>query len=186
MTRKDIINRIIKICELAEKGVAGEMLNASEKLFALMDKYGITKDELNEKEETNFYLFDTEHHDQLFVQVFHTFFDVKRAVRDVSRMPKKDRRFFAENKLGDANGTLAVECTKAEYVQIVYLFQSFLADYKKQYAAFEYAYYSVNNLLPKATSETQSKDIDKDIVKQAARLTLGVKQHTVNKAIENA
>lgn len=185
MTRKDLINKILKIRELAEKGVAGEMLAANEKLFALMDKYGITEEELEENEETDLYIVDTEHQDQLFVQVYYTYFDSNRPVRDIRKMKKAYRKWLANHGHGDINATIAIDCTKAEYVQIIYIFQSYLADFKKKYAAFEYAYYSANKLLPKRTEETTGKEVDDETLLQAAHMSLTIEKHTVNKAIEN-
>ena len=184
MTRKEIIEKLGKIKKLAEKGVAGEMEAAHERLIALMDKYGITEDDLEEKEEPILYMIDAENHEQLFVQVYHSFFSVERKVFDISKMKAGDRKFFSKCGHGDKNATIAIECTKSELVQIIYLFKSYLSDYKKQYAAFEYAYYRVNKLLPKKTGDVEGKETDVNL-QQVLELSNGIERHTVNKAIEN-
>lgn len=185
MTRKEIIEKICKIRELAQKGVAGEMLAANEKLLALMDKYGITEDELEEKEESNLHIIDTKGHDQLFVQVFHTFFGCDRPVHDITKMKTADRKWLSAHGFGDKNATVAIDCTKSEWIQIVFLFQSYLTDYQKQSEAFEYAYYSVNNLLPTPTDSQSGKEVDDDIVNKAMLMSRGIDRHVAHKAIEN-
>lgn len=46
MNKKDLVH---KLKALAEKGVGGEKINARKKLEALMQKNGITEDELDEQ-----------------------------------------------------------------------------------------------------------------------------------------
>lgn len=184
MTRKEIIEKLSKIKKLAKEGVAGEMDAARERLFALMDKYGITEDELDENEEPDFFMIDAQNHEQLFVQIYHTFFGTDRPIYDISKMKAGDRKFLSSHGHGDKNATIGFRCTKSELVQIIYMFNSYLSDYKKQYAAFEYAYYHVNGLLPQKTGDVKGKETNADL-RQVLELSNGIERHTVNKAIEN-
>lgn len=47
--RQKLIEKMLKIKALAEEGKAGEKEAARKKLILLMDKYGLTDDDLNEK-----------------------------------------------------------------------------------------------------------------------------------------
>lgn len=185
MTRNELIEKLKKIRALAKDGVAGEMSNASKKLNALMKKFGITDQDLAEDETTDFFMIDAREQAQLAVQVIHTFLSPKIAIRDITKMKNGDRKFLADHGHGDRNANIAIDCTRGEYLQILFLYSTYLEDYKKQLAAFEYAYYAANKLLPKASDCQEGKHVDDEVVEQAAQMQLTIRKKELHKAIEN-
>lgn len=187
MTRNEIIEKLKKVRALANNGTDGEMGNAQARLEELMRKYSITDKDLEEKESVDFYMIDANEQTQLAVQIIHTFFSPKMKIYDIRKMKRRDRKLLFETDHGSSNGNIAIESTKSDFLQIVFLYETYLEDYKKQLAAFEYAYYSANNLLPKApTDGIEAKEIPDEVVEQAAEMQYNIRKKVVRKALDAA
>ncbi len=185
MTRTEIIDKIKKIQALAKEGVAGEMNNAKAKLEKMMRDYGITDQDLEETEKTDFYMIDARKQAQLAVQIIHTFISPKMKIYDIAKMKATDRKWLCSHGHGSFKANIAVDCTRGEYIQILFLYETFIADWDKQFSAFEYAYFSANNLLPKADeTDGKGKDVPDDVVKQAYEMRDTIRKKNVYKALK--
>ncbi len=69
MDKSEIIDKILKVKALAERGASGERNNATKLLQSLMKKYGITESDLY-SDEKDLYFINTCGNTQLFVQVY--------------------------------------------------------------------------------------------------------------------
>lgn len=187
MTREDIINKILKVKALAERGTEGEKKNAERMLNDLMQKYNISDSEIDiEKREV--YLIDTENPMflQLFVQIYHLNYGRDREILDGSKMKKSLKKEWASYGYGDENGNILIRCTKAEFIEVKMLFELYKEDLKKQFDTFLYAYFMKNDLLVKRTEEDKD-DTDADIEKaiKAMQMSNYIDKKEIYKMIEN-
>lgn len=114
-----------KIRALAERGVGGEADNAEEILRRLMEKYGVSEDELNEEERRRH---DFEYHGK----------EQEKLLRQVVF---KVTGGYAYNLVYNATGSkvktkLGADCTAAEKVEIEFLFDFYTRLWERERAAF--------------------------------------------------
>lgn len=114
-----------KIRALAERGVGGEVDNAEEILRRLMEKYGVSEDELNEEERRRH---DFEYHGK----------EQEKLLRQVVF---KVTGGYAYNLVYNATGRkvktkLGADCTAAEKVEIEFLFDFYTRLWERERAAF--------------------------------------------------
>ena len=114
-----------KIRALAERGVGGEADNAEEILRRLMEKYGVSEDELDEEERRRH---DFEYHGK----------EQEKLLRQVGF---KVTGGYAYNLVYNATGRkvktkLGADCTAAEKVEIEFLFDFYTRLWERERAAF--------------------------------------------------
>lgn len=114
-----------KIRALAERGVGGEADNAEEILRRLMEKYGVSEDELDEEERRRH---DFEYHGK----------EQEKLLRQVVYKVTGD---YAYNLVYRASGRrvktqLGADCTAAEKVEIEFLFDFYTRLWERERAAF--------------------------------------------------
>lgn len=114
-----------KIRALAERGVGGEADNAEEILRRLMEKYGVSEDELNEEERRRH---DFEYHG-------------KEQEKILRQVVFKVTGGYAYNLVYNATGRkvktkLGADCTAAEKVEIEFLFDFYTRLWERERAAF--------------------------------------------------
>lgn len=114
-----------KIRALAERGVGGEADNAEEILRRLMEKYGVSEDELDEEERRRH---DFEYHGK----------EQEKLLRQVVY---KVTGGYAYNLVYRASGRrvktrLGADCTAAEKVEIEFLFDFYTRLWERERAAF--------------------------------------------------
>lgn len=189
MNKDAIIEKILKVKALADRGTEGEKKNAERMLAELMKKYNISESDID-TQKTDIYLLDTEDKMflQLFVQLYHLNYGRDREILDGTKIPKRLRKEWSEFGYGDANGNIAIRCTKAEFIEIKLLFDLYKEDLKKQYDTFLYAYFIKNDLLvPPTEEESKQKSSDDDIQKaiKAMQMSNGIDKKEIYKMIEN-
>lgn len=187
MSKQQIIDRIMKVKALADRGTDGERTAAQRLLEELMEKYHIDEADIDTgKKET--YLIDAG--DSVFTKLFHQMYRVRfgidRPIWIVDKMPKKDKRFFAEMGFGDKNANLAIECTKAEFLEVKTLFEIYRNDLKEQLDTFMYAYYYKNDLLAAADPNKESTEEEDIKALKAMFMAQGIDKKEIHKMIESA
>jgi len=187
MKREDIINKILKVKALADRGTEGEKKNAERMLNDLMQKYGISDEEID-VEKQDIYIIDTENPMflQLFVQIYHMNYGRDREILDGSKMKKNLKKQWAAYGFGDPNGDILIRCTRAEFIEVKMLFELYKEDLKKQYDTFLYAYFMKNNLLV-ARNDNDAPDTNDDIEKaiKAMQMSAAIEKKEIYKMIEN-
>ncbi len=189
MTREQIIDRLLKIKALAEKGSEGERENAAKLLASLMAKYGIEADDL-ESDKIDIHMAFTGNGDfdlDLFVQVAAKQFRGRNnpGVKNLSKIPKHHIKQLSEFGCGPANSNVAIECTRADFIEIVSTFEIYKKDLRKQAETFFYAYLDTNDLLVPSNGngrQPTKDEIDKAL--SAKLMSQGIKKKTINKLIE--
>ena len=192
MNRQEILDKIMKVKALADRGSEGEQANAEKMLSLLMKKYGITDaDIVSDKIET--YIIDTENQlfIQLLVQIANSVVGHDLKIYDIKNSPNKAKQELAKMGYGDATANVAIECTKAQFVEIKMKFDIYKEDIKKQIDIFMYAYFSKNGLLAKPIDkssdeykEPSQEDINRAI--KASIMESGIDKKEIYKMIEQS
>ncbi|MFA7205323.1 MAG: hypothetical protein WC102_03235 [Saccharofermentanales bacterium] len=134
-TKQEIIDKILKVKALADRGNGGEKLNAQAFIEALMQKYDVTEDELEYQTELKLVWFRYSSKypmsRKLLLQVSYS---VVGADRNLYRPGKG-------NKIG-------VECTKAEAIEIEAKFGFYKALMNKELNYFLLAFFNKHSIFP--------------------------------------
>lgn len=185
MNKQQIIDRIMKVKALADRGTDGERIAAQRLLEELMKKYNITEADID-TEKTDVYVIEAG--DGVFMNLFNQLYKVKfgrdREIWNISRMAKKDKNLLAEEGFGDKNANLAIKCTKAEFLEVKMLFEIYKSDLKEQLNTFMYAYFYKNNLLAPAEHDKESSKEEKWKALQAVFMAQGIEKKEIHKMIE--
>lgn len=188
MEKDKIIDRIMKVKALAERGTDGERAAAEKLLKELMDKYGITEADID-SEKVEYHLLKTGSEEmfmQLFSQIFHLRFGRHAQIVDIRKMSKKDKKILSDAGLGDKDAEVAFQCTYAQFIEIKAVFDLYKADFIKQLDVFQYAYYQKNDLLiPRDDEMPDSTEDEIKTALQAARMSMGIEKKKVHKMIES-
>jgi hypothetical protein len=189
MTKEEILDKIKKVKALADRGTEGEKANAEKMLKIMMDKYGI-KDEDIVSDKVEIYLIDTENQlfIQLLVQICNSVAGHDLKVFNLDRSPKKAKIELSKMGYGDATANVAIECTKAQFIEIKMLFDIYKEDLKEQIDTFMYAYFSKNHLLAQPKEGAENKKATPDELAKAfkaAMMEQGIDRKEVYKMIEN-
>lgn len=189
MTRQEILDKIMKVKALADQGSEGERVNAEKKLKILMDKYGISDEDIV-SDKVEMYLIDTEN--QLFVQLLVQISNVVAGhdlkIFGIENSPEKAKKELANMGYGDENANIAIECTKAQFVEIKMMFDIYKEDLKTQIDTFMYAYFSKNKLLAKPKEGDERKQATQEELEKAfkaAMMEQGIDKKEFYKMIEN-
>ena len=97
MNRQEILDKIMKVKALADRGSEGERANAEKMLSLLMTKYGITDEDIV-SDKVDMYMVDTENqlYIQLLVQIANSVAGHDLKVFDIGNSPKKAKKELAE------------------------------------------------------------------------------------------
>lgn len=191
MDRQQILDKILKVKALADRGSNGEKANAERMLKELMEKYHITDEDI-QSDKVELFLIDTESdlYIQLLVQICNSIAGHDLKIQNIkkTREAKKAVKELSQIGYGDATANIAVECTKAQFVEIKIKFDIYKEDMKRQLDIFMYAYFSKNNLLAKPKEGTENKkptqeEIDKVI--KATMMAHGIDKKEILKMLEN-
>lgn len=186
MNQQQIIDRIQKVKALADRGTDGERGAAERLLKELMEKYHITEADLGEEVmEMHIFHLGESMFRHLFVQLHTKLFGRERPVYDISKMPKKEKKFLYESGFGDKDADAAIECTASEFLEISTLFSIYKEDFNRQFKVFRYAYYDRNDLLIESTgddSELSEEELER--LRMAALMSMGIEKKQIHKMIE--
>lgn len=188
MNKETIIQRIMKVKALADRGTDGERAAAEKLLKEMMDRYGITDEDIDSGK-VEYHLLKTGSEEmfmQLFSQIFHLRFGRHAQIADIRKMSKKDKKILSDAGLGDKDAEVAFQCTYAEFIEIKAEFDLYKADFIKQLDVFQYAYYQKNDLLiPRDDEMPDSTEDEIKTALQAARMSMGIEKKEVHKMIES-
>lgn len=189
MNRQEILDKIMKVKALADKGTDGERANAEKKLRVLMEKYGI-KDEDIVSDKVEMFLIDTENsmYIQLLVQVANNVAGHDLKIFSIENSPKKAKQELSKMGYGDATANVAIECTKAQFIEVKMMFDIYKEDLKRQIDTFMYAYFSKNQLLAKPKEGAEHKEATQEEIEKAfkaAMMEQGIDKKEFYKMIEN-
>lgn len=183
MKKEEIIERINKLQKLADQGVCGEKINAQARIKEIMQKYGITDEDLEKEDLKDYYYANkNKYEDHLMVQICAIVNRSRKVGILIRDIPKKDQRILKQ-----AFGfvpTCHMECTKAEIIEIESMFDFYKASFELQIDTFLYAFLMKNNLLVDAGPDEKPTLEDKQKGFMAMMMAEGINKAQYHKAIE--
>lgn len=189
MTKQQIIDRIMKVKALADRGTDGERETAQRLLEDLMAKYGIKEEDINE-EKREIYIIDAGERitTKLFSQLYRIKFGIDREIWNIETMTKKEKRNYSILGYGDKNANIAIECTKSEFIEVKALFEIYKTDLTEQLRIFMYAYFEKQDLLAPYNPDNNHKDdeTDESFAFKAGLMSLAIEKKEIKKMIEGA
>lgn len=180
MSRKDeLLEKIKAVKALAERGVDGEKESAQATLARLMEKYGVTDEELEtERVQTAWFRYRDEFESRILRQVIYMVTG-KVSFGCVGTYTNRTRK-----KRG-------VDCTAAERLEIEANYSFFLAAAKKELEIFLTAFASKNRLYPSPEKDTLRSSDDRELTPEerarylkAGLMAEGMERHTLEKMLE--
>ncbi len=166
-----------KLKALAERGVGGEALNASEALERLIKKYDINVECLDD---------DLQLHREIKYDARIPFNDDLSAQiiwKLLEEVGSKDRR-LSQRKRRLRYGVLYIKLTESEYAEVVMRIEHFQEDFRKNLDAFFYAYLKTQNLLTKSNGqERELSEEEKEMLLKAKRHQWGIEKTNPTKRI---
>jgi len=186
MTKDDIINKINKVRALAEQGEGGEKISAESLLNSLMQKYGITEEDLyDEKEQVYFFKISGYKCRDLFRQVAIIYCNVDRMTyfgNDAQdKYAKKIRKITDYSRPRGSN--MVVICTPSKYIELKYAYDIFQKSFDRHVEGLFYGFLDTNNLLAPYNPDNPKADMDDETIDIATRMGLAVKRTEINKAL---
>lgn len=161
-----------KIRALAERGVGGEADNAEEILRRLMEKYGVSEDELDEEERRRH---DFEYHG-------------KEQEKFLRQVVYKVTGGYAYNLVYGATGRkvktqLGADCTAAEKVEIEFLFDFYSRLWERERKAFLEAFIQKHRIFA-IRDDIEPREVSREEILKMQALMMGMSDESPVRAIE--
>lgn len=163
-----------KLKALADGGVGGEKINAQRKLAALMKKYGIAEEELSAEQQIccEFkYRTETE-----LVLLKQTIYKVTNEISFYGFTYTATGRKVAR--------VLGCKCTRAQQIEIEFLFDFYKRTYKKDAELFLQAFIQKHQIFGVLKDGQKGKEVDEETLRKMMMLTKGMSDDQPLKQIE--
>lgn len=151
-TREQIIEKIRKVAELAQKGVEGEKTNAEELVTSLMKKYNVTWEEIEEDKEKYNFLYDKRISDflakRLYVQIFCKVTGLRKGINFFDGQSNNAKEFRKILKNDGKKANMVIHASIADFITIKTMFDFYYTRYKELEDSFFAAFVIKNDLLP--------------------------------------
>lgn len=171
---ENLLNLIRKLKELADRGEGGEKENAGNKLQQLLDKHGISLEDINEDvlKDREFTL--KPHQLKFFIQVVCSCFGRKCTIYKY----QKDRK---RNEL-----VRILKLTDAQFLELSAKFDFFWDKYEKDLDIFYSAFIQKNDLYVKGSSSKDDLTQEQlDEINKVREMMYGLKKHSFHKQLNN-
>ena len=165
--RERLLDQLEKVRALAERGVGGEKESAERTLAALMERYGITEEDLEDsKTSTHWIRYKTKWEEKLLYQLAYMYLGIGHAFGCVGAYTGRTRK-----KVG-------IECTPAQFIEIE-------ADFAFYSEAME-DLFPPPELAREMTEEEEKAGMDLERIAKLQAMMGGLDRHTRHKALEAA
>lgn len=177
--RERLLEKLMKVKALAERGEGGEKESAERTLAALMERYGVTEEALEDsKVSTHWIRYKTTWEKKLLHQLAYMYLGAGHSFGCVGTYTGRSRK-----KVG-------IECTPAQHIEIEADFAFYSAAMEEEMGIFYSAFLQKNHLFPppelarENTEEEDAEDIDLERLAKIEAIMDGIECHTRHKAIE--
>lgn len=152
MNKQEILDRIRKIKALADAGIEGERDNAQRLLDELMQRYGITEEDLaSETREPHFFTIDnpkTNSYDWKLLMQLAALIDPDFRIMPINKEIRHLIRFHPEAKTSN----IVMTCTRAQFIELTAKYTLYRKGWEENLETFFYAFLKRNELLIQATT----------------------------------
>lgn len=166
---------LLKLKNLAERGVGGERETAERKLQQLIEKYGIDEEDLAEDREVDFdFHYKNEWEKQLLRQLFYRMFNENYTSKTyVYKYGKGSKSVYG------------VTCTKAEGVQLQIEYDFYKELYYEELDIFQKAFVQKHSLFPDSSgSDREYTEEEKQEFSRIFQMMEGLSDKSFNPQIE--
>lgn len=133
--REELIRRLERVKALAERGVGGEKENAEALLNRLMQKYGITNDDIEDTLERDFFIrYHSAWEEKLIYQISYMHLGRGHCSGTIGTYTRRPRKM------------VCVTCTPAQYIEIEADFEFYKVAWEEELAIFYSAFISKNTI----------------------------------------
>ena len=171
---ENLLNLIRKLKELADRGEGGEKDNAANKLQSLLDKHGISLEDISQDviKEREFIL--KPHQLKFFVQIAYSCFGKETTIYKYQNEKKRKeiKRFL--------------KLTDAQFIELTAKFDFYWNKYENDLEIFYSAFIQRNELYVKGSS--RKEDLTKEEIEEINKvraMMYGLDKHLFHKQIEN-
>lgn len=177
--RERLLEKLMKVKALADRGEGGERERAERTLAALMERYGITEADLEDNQVATYWIrYKTEWERRLLHQLAYMHLGEGHSFGCVGTYTGRSRK-----KVG-------VECTPAHYIEIEADFAFYSAALEEEMGIFYSAFLQKNHLFPpselvRERAEGDVEGMDLERLAKIYALMEGIERHTRRKAIES-
>ena len=178
--RERLLEKLMKVKALADRGEGGERESAERTLAALMERYGITEADLEDNQvSTHWIRYKTVWEKKLLHQRAYMYLGEGNSFGCVGTYTGRSRK-----KVG-------IKCTPAQYIEIEADFAFYSAAMEEEMGIFYSAFLQKNNLFPppelarENTEEEIAEAMDLERLAKISAMMDGIEQHTRHKAIES-
>lgn len=184
MNKQQILERIRKIKALADAGVEGERDNAQRLLDELMQRFGITEEDLaSESEELHFFTVgdpSTKSYDWKLLLQLSALIDPDFKIMPIDREIRKLLRHRPESNLCN----IVMTCTRAQFVELTAKYIIYRKGWEENLDTFFYAFLKRNNLLVQAKTNEKPTPQELQRATRAASMQQGITKTDYLKQIE--
>lgn len=167
MTDKEL-KLIEKINRLAKEGVGGEKINAEKKLKELMEKFGITEEDL-ESNKKDIYYYKVPNKNTIYYKLF---------IQIVANFNNEIRTTEIEKH------TIGIELTPEENIELSARIEFYFSCYKTDENLFYKAFIHKNNLYAGVDTETEATEEMVNEMLKVLQISEGLEKHNLSKQIE--
>ena len=178
--RERLLEKLMKVKALADRGEGGERESAERTLAALMERYGITEADLEDNQVSTYWIrYKTEWEQKLLVQLAYMHLGTGHSFGCMGKYSGRPRK-----KVG-------VECTAAKYIEIEADFSFYSEAMAREMELFYSAFLQKNKLFPPPELAAEPSAAEKEEWKDKERtwkiqaMMEGIDKHTRHKAIES-
>ena len=178
--RERLLEKLMKVKALAERGEGGERESAERTLTAMMERYGISDADLEDNQvSTHWIRYKTVWEKKLLHQLAYMYLGDGHSFGCVGRYTKRPRK------------EVGIECTPAQYIEIEADFTFYSAAMEEEMGIFYSAFLQKNRLFPppelarENTEEEDAESLDLERLAKISAMMDGIEHHTRHKAIED-
>ena len=173
MTREEILNRLMKLKALADRGVGGERKNAERLLAEIAAEHGIDLANLEEERLQNFYV---ELRESFKHKMLGQLCALKRQELKREGVSLEGHRMSAWKCKGKYMYSVS-NCTRAEWLELMAKLEVLSRAYKRQLEDFYHAFLMANNLLVEAEDEQgKLSQEERRRLFRVAQMSLGIEK----------
>lgn len=182
MTREEILDRLRKMKQLADRGVGGERENAERLLAEIAAQYGIDLAALEEERLEDFYVTLKEpwKHKMLCQLCALKRQELKREGVSLEGHRMSSWKCYGKYQYSVSN------CTKAEWLELMAKLEVLSRAYKRQLDDFYEAFLMANDLLVEPDDDKQQKELSREErsrLFRVAQMSMGIEKSQLNKQL---
>lgn len=183
MSRDELLDKIRKIQALAERGVDGERISAQNRLVEIMEKYGISWEEIDNEEKRLIWYSAKGKDWKMLIKQLLGINKIRFAIIESTDRTKRAKRVrdYYQPRRGE---NVVMECTYSKFIELTTAYEIFQRSFDEHYESFVYAFLDKNHLLGEADADHEPTPEEEKLYERAIMMKRGIEKAEINKQIE--